>query len=238
MRSVILASLSCAILAASPSIAQIAKREVIEGFGKAKDGDGIFVGDIEIRLAGIDAPELDQVCADKVGIRYKCGEKAKAVLGNLLSKGTLYCQSRGKERYDRDLAECWVLGESGSITNVNETMVKAGMAFASTKFSEEYTALEALAERQRAGLWSGKFEFPWDYRERQKPSSAPAGPGVPIVMPPSGADCPSRAPYCKDITSCDRACFLSQECGFGRLDKDNTASLVRMCAVDRVPRST
>jgi hypothetical protein len=59
----ILTSLSCAILSTPPSIAQVAQREVIEGIGNAKDGDGIIVGDTEIRLAGIDAPEPGQVAA-------------------------------------------------------------------------------------------------------------------------------------------------------------------------------
>ena len=50
----------CAIVSTKPSLAQEAQREVIEGVGKAKDGDGILVGDREVRLAGIDAPELGQ----------------------------------------------------------------------------------------------------------------------------------------------------------------------------------
>jgi endonuclease YncB( thermonuclease family) len=210
---------ACTILVTSPLIAQVAQREAIQGIGEAKDGDTIQVGNTTIRLVGIDAPELGQLCQNKSGNSYPCGKNAKTKLQNLLSKGSLYCQTRGEDGFGRELAECWILGKGGSITNVNEVMVMAGMAFAFTKYSEEYTALEALAEQQKAGLWAGKFEFPWEYREKQKPPSAPAAP--PIVMPPGGATCPPRAPYCKDITSCSRACFLLQECGFGRLDGDN-----------------
>jgi len=205
--------------AARPLIAQVAQRQVIEGTGEASDGDTIIVGNKKIRLVGIDAPELAQVCKNKSGNEYPCGQKAKAALQNLLSKGSLYCQTRGTDEFKRALAECWILGKGGSITNVNEVMVMAGMAFAFTKFSEEYTALEALAAKQKAGLWSGKFQFPWAYRESQKPTPPPTA--RPIPMPTSAAKCPPRRPYCKSIRSCERACFLLQDCGFGALDGDN-----------------
>ena len=209
---------ACTILATSPLLAQFAQRKAIQGIGEVKDGDTVKVGNTEIRLVGIDAPELGQLCQNKLGNSYPCGEQAKARLQNLVSKGSLYCQTRGTDEFNRELAECWILGEGGSITNVNEAMVMAGMAFAFTKFSEEYTALEALAEQQKAGLWAGEFEFPWTYRERQRPTPAPAA--QPFVMPPSGANCPPTRPYCKSIRSCERACFLLQECGFGGLDGD------------------
>lgn len=208
-----------AVLAASPSISQVAERREIQGTGQAIDGDTIRISAIDIRLVGIDAPELGQMCQDKSGKKYPCGEKAKAELQGLLSLGTLHCQGRGDDGFGRQLAECWVLRENGAIININEVMTAAGFAFALTKYSEEYVTLESLAKRRKAGLWAGQFEFPWEYRERQKPAAAPAP--QTIVMPPSGANCPPRAPYCKEIGSCERACFLLQECGFGRLDRDH-----------------
>jgi len=209
----------CTMVSNKPSLAQEAQHEVIEGIGKAKDGDGILVGDREVRLAGIDAPELGQICKDSSGASYPCGKKATAKLQSLLSKGKLYCQKRGPDGFGRPLAECWIVGEGSSITNVNEAMVMAGLAFAFTKFSEEYTALEALAQRQKAGLWAGQFEFPWEYRERQKPT--PEALAQPVPMPLSGAKCPPTRPYCKNVRSCNQACFLLQECGYGGLDRDN-----------------
>jgi endonuclease YncB( thermonuclease family) len=104
-----------------------------------------------IRLVGVDAPELDQVCQNKSGNAYPCGEKAKATLQSLLSKGKLYCQTRGKDGFGRELAECWILGKGGSITNVNEVMVMAGMAFAFTKYSEESSLSVALVQRKPRG---------------------------------------------------------------------------------------
>jgi len=46
----------CTMVSNKPSLAQEAQREVIEGIDKAKDRDGILVGDREVRLGGIDAP--------------------------------------------------------------------------------------------------------------------------------------------------------------------------------------
>ena len=37
-------------------------QSVIIGIGRAKDGDTLTVGDSEVRLFGIDAPEFDQTC--------------------------------------------------------------------------------------------------------------------------------------------------------------------------------
>ena len=215
MRS-IFTSLIVAVMLTSGAVAG-----PLEGIGKAKDGDSIIVGDTEIRLAGIDAPEADQLCQNSFGQSYPCGTKATVALQDILSKGKLYCQTRGVDVdvYGRPLAECWILGKGGSMTNVNEVMVRAGMAFAFTKYSEEYTELEALAERQKAGLWAGKFEFPWAYREGQRPTQPPQG--QPIPMPREAANCPPVRPYCKSVRSCERACFLFQQCGYGALDRDN-----------------
>lgn len=205
-------------LATSTALGQMARRGSIQGNGVAVDGDTIKVGRFSIRLVGIDAPEISQNCQDRKGRKYPCGKKAKFRLQSLMKKGSLYCQRRGGDGMGRELAECWVLGKNRSITNLNEVMVMSGWALAFTKYSEEYTALEALAKKHKAGVWSGKFEFPWQYREKKKSVTATTGLG--LLMPQKASkDCPARAPYCKNIRSCSRACFLLQ-CGFSRLDRD------------------
>jgi endonuclease YncB( thermonuclease family) len=75
---------ACAILVTSPLIAQVAQRGAIQGIGEAKDGDTIQVGNTTIRLVGIDAPELGQVCQNKSGNSYPCGKNAKTKLQDLL----------------------------------------------------------------------------------------------------------------------------------------------------------
>lgn len=41
------------------------------------DGDTVQIGDVKIRLNGIDAPETDQICLDKAGQRWTCGLAAR-----------------------------------------------------------------------------------------------------------------------------------------------------------------
>ena len=51
--------------------------ELIEGIGKVIDGDTIHIGSFKIRLHGIDAPEIKQVCRNKDNNPYPCGVVAK-----------------------------------------------------------------------------------------------------------------------------------------------------------------
>ena len=47
--------------------------------GKARviDGDTIILKNKKIRLHGIDAPELNQICYDYVSTKYNCGIESK-----------------------------------------------------------------------------------------------------------------------------------------------------------------
>ena len=63
--------LALLISACTPAAAQ----QAIYGTGHAKDGDSLIVGDKEVRLFGIDAPEFDQSCT-KDGMGWSCGAAA------------------------------------------------------------------------------------------------------------------------------------------------------------------
>ena len=57
---------SCVILAALFTVLSsvpIQAQTVLMGLGRAKDGDSLMVGESEVRLFGIDAPEFDQTCS-------------------------------------------------------------------------------------------------------------------------------------------------------------------------------
>lgn len=47
-----------------------AAKDDLTGPARIVDGDSIEVGGTKIRLYGIDAPELDQSCKDRVGAIY------------------------------------------------------------------------------------------------------------------------------------------------------------------------
>ena len=64
--------------------------------GKAKiiDGDTIQIGDNRIRLYGIDAPELKQVCKIN-GRNWMCGEEAAMALAYEMANHWISCITKG-----------------------------------------------------------------------------------------------------------------------------------------------
>lgn len=136
-------------------------RVTIDGDTLRRRGDGYE----NIRLAGIDAPELDQTCG-AAGETWPCGLEAKAFLDSLLRSGAgdgagvfwLYCAlDEDPDRYRRAIGTCYVNG-----VNINERLVIEGLAL--PYLSERYGAGAAKAKARRAGMWSGPFVTPQDWR--------------------------------------------------------------------------
>jgi endonuclease YncB( thermonuclease family) len=135
----------------------------------AVDGDTIRIGSMAIRLEGIDAPEIKQICNDQTGKGYSCGRSAKAALSRLLSHD-LICKRSGEDRYGRTLAYC----TSGGI-DLNREMVRQGWAFAFVKYSDRYVAEETDARLSKRGIWAGTAQAPWEWRASQIVEHAPPG---------------------------------------------------------------
>lgn len=131
------------------------------GIGRAKDGDSLMVDDVEVRLFGIDAPELDQRCK-KQGQEWACGREAATQLDNLLRGKTVRCEKTGTDRFGRTLARCL----AGS-TDLNRVMVGLGYAVAFRRYSTDYVSAEESAKVNRRGLWAGIFQMPADYRSAE-----------------------------------------------------------------------
>lgn len=128
--------------------------EVMQGSGRAVDGDSIRLGATSIRLAGLDAPELRQTC-ERAGQAWNCGEAARTALATRLGRGDLACRIRGLDRYGRTLAVCAVKGEE-----INAALVREGMALAYGDYERE----EAEARAARRGVWAGPFMVPQEWR--------------------------------------------------------------------------
>jgi endonuclease YncB( thermonuclease family) len=126
----------------------------------AIDGDSLRRGTEEMRLLGIDAPELHQTCHDERGRSWACGREAQAQLRTLLARGTVDCRANGRDRYGRALARCSAQG----VTDVAEAMVRTG--YAVDFMNGGYGSAEAEARAARRGIWRGDFERPADYRRR------------------------------------------------------------------------
>ena len=127
---------------------------------KVVDGDTIVLNGEKIRFAGIDTPELKQKCI-KNDQKVFCGVLAKKLLLEKIGNKTPECIREGKDIYKRTLAECFINGESLSVF-----LVRNGYAFAYRKYSDKFIKEEEFAKKNKNGLWSMKFEYPWDFRKK------------------------------------------------------------------------
>ena len=123
------------------------------------DGDTIHLNGEKIRFTGIDTPELKQTCINQ-GIIDPCGVTAKEILIDKISDNEVECISEGKDQYKRTLAECFVNNES-----LSSYLVRSGYAFAYRKYSKKFILDEDYAKANKIGMWSMKFDYPWDYRK-------------------------------------------------------------------------
>mmetsp|Transcript_4760 Transcript_4760/g.14345 ORF Transcript_4760/g.14345 Transcript_4760/m.14345 type:complete len:195 (+) Transcript_4760:3513-4097(+) len=135
--------------------------EIFQGEPRVVDGDTVVIDKARIRLLGIDAPEMKQVCSNTFGVRYACGVKSKKYLEFLIGGEPLRCESHSKDRYGREVAVCSTLFN----VDVNSEMVKQGWAVAYPQYSKKYVPDEEVAKLERKGIWSGSFDRPSEYRE-------------------------------------------------------------------------
>ena len=126
---------------------------------KVVDGDTIVLNGEKIRFSGIDTPELKQTCIDEDQEVF-CGVLAKMLLIEKIGNETPECISEGKDIYKRTLAECFIDGES-----LSSFLVRSGYAFAYRKYSKKFVEDEEFARANKLGLWSMKFQYPWDFRK-------------------------------------------------------------------------
>ncbi len=134
--------------------------ESLSGRAFVLDGDSLELNGRRLRLEGIDAPEGRQTCQHD-GKAWPCGRQATAALRRLVAGRQVKCRELGRDRYDRLLAECHV-GE----TDIAAEMVRQGWAlsYRAGKYIEE----EEQAKRAKAGIWSGKFLPPREWRREME----------------------------------------------------------------------
>jgi endonuclease YncB( thermonuclease family) len=129
--------------------------EVVSGFATVIDGDSLRLDHFEIRISGIDAPELRQTCSAD-GRTYPCGDVAKKALVDMLAGRVVTCRLSGADRFGRHLASC----EAGG-ADIGAALVGRGFALAYGRYQRE----EAAAQRQKLQLWAGSFERPSEWRK-------------------------------------------------------------------------
>jgi endonuclease YncB( thermonuclease family) len=143
-----------------PAMAQAAD---VTGVPKIREGDQIVIGSSRIRLGGIDAPSVDQLCLNTKGERWTCGVAARDELIKHVENKPWTCHVNRVDRRGRSVARCEVDGE-----DIQKWMVKSGWALSYVRFSHDYDAEEKAARDAKAGMWQGAFIAPWDWRVRNK----------------------------------------------------------------------
>jgi endonuclease YncB( thermonuclease family) len=154
---------TCLLAALCLLAAPAAHAADITGVPKIRDGDQIHIGNARIRLGGVDAPSVDQLCLNKQGERWTCGIAARDELIKHVDGKSWTCHVQRTDRRGRSVARCEVEGE-----DIQKWLVQSGWALAYTRYSHDYSADEKAAREAQAGMWQGAFIAPWDWRVRNK----------------------------------------------------------------------
>ncbi len=155
----------------------VARAADITGAAKIREGDQIQIGNSRIRLGGIAAPSVDQLCLNTKGERWTCGVAARDALVKHTKDKPWTCHTRSADRRGRLVSRCEVDGE-----DIQKWLVKNGWALANVRVSHDYEADEKAARDAKAGMWQGAFIAPWDWRIRNKKTAV-----LGAIKPPDSA---------------------------------------------------
>ena len=134
------------------STAMAANKE-IKGLAQVLSANLILIKGKTVRLFGIHAPQLDQICKIN-GARMRCGVVAWAELIRIADGAYLSCDvEKTKERKTGvKVATCYS-GEH----DIGEALVRAGYAGALTSQSDRYKVDQEDAKQYVRGLWAGEY---------------------------------------------------------------------------------
>ncbi|HEX9512978.1 MAG TPA: thermonuclease family protein [Puia sp.] len=124
------------------------------------DGDTLVIKDERIRLWGIDAPELHQICSkDKKEVQ--CGEMAKLALMALVKSGPVECVKVNTDQYHRSVSRCTI-----DTLDIGRLLVMSGWALNYQQYSKGYyQQWEDEAHKDKHGIWAMTFTNPWEWRK-------------------------------------------------------------------------
>lgn len=134
------------------------------------DGDSFTMAGLHIQLAGIDAPELGQLCPRADERETRCGLMAGYELRKRLQlePRPLRCWPQRPEEHGAVTATC-AAGED----DVALQLLDAGYAFALPDAQIDYRLAEEKARSSGLGLWAAGVTAPWDWRRAREQAAAP-----------------------------------------------------------------
>ena len=150
----------------------VGKQRITGTVTSVHDGDTITVGGESIRLASIDAPELDQAY----------GPSSRANLAAMVLGQSVTVTYAHTDRYDRVLGTVF----KPDCSQVNLSQVAVGGAWYNEAYQcdidllqrQAYAAAHASARTAKKGLWATTAVAPWVHRngvEAKVPASCPNG---------------------------------------------------------------
>jgi micrococcal nuclease len=110
--------------------------------------------EVRVRLLGIDSPERRQAFSNR----------AKQTLSDLIYNKEVKVYYESKDRYGRVLGDIYI-----DDLNINQEMVRRGMAWHFIRYSDDETlaALEKEARKNKIGLWVDPNPVaPWEFRRK------------------------------------------------------------------------
>jgi micrococcal nuclease len=125
---------------------------------KVIDGDSFIVRyddhKANVRLAGIDAPEMNQ----------SFGRESKKFLSDLIFQKTVVLLMQKKDKYGRILCDAYIDG-----ILINDDVVKNGYAWAYRPEHRSITKSQITARKHKLGLWNEKNpQSPWSWRKKNR----------------------------------------------------------------------
>lgn len=154
--------LSGVLAGAAPAGAQsqLDPFQTVSGPVQVITGDRISVGGRNIRLYGIDAPELQQTCENRHGRSYDCGATARDILKQIVGDREAQCTLYAKLSGNIFTGRCFI-----GTADIGEMLIRRGWAFAYRGTSHRYAVAEGQAQAAHAGLWAGRAQRPWVWRQ-------------------------------------------------------------------------
>lgn len=132
------------------------------------DGDTIDVGDVRVRIHGIDAPESGQKCISAQNISWDCGAWVDRQVRKRFQGKVATCTRVDIDKYGRVVATCDVGGE-----DLGQILVSDGLAFAYRKYSMVYDLDEKGAAVNDRGLHASRVQTPSQYRKTRAKGRIP-----------------------------------------------------------------
>ena len=136
----------------------------VKGHARVMTASTLYMERINIKLYGVDAPDITQTCANRHGQGYYCGREARNWLQDWLEYKEVTCHILGKIEKNWATGACFV---DNNKYDVGAVVVNAGWAVAYTKNTDMYVEYENQARNNNRGLWAGTFYKPWDWRKIQ-----------------------------------------------------------------------